>query len=488
MPQTDILIIGSGIAGLSAATKAIDKEVTLLTKKDVRQSNSVLAQGGVAAAISSGDCWEDHFKDTLIAGCGLNNEAAVEVMVKSGPVHLKEWIAKGFPVDRDSHNRLRLGKEGAHGKRRILHAGGDQTGKILVDTMLKNVPKNVHIKENLLVTDLIVQDGRCLGAMTRNEKGEDIPYYASATVLATGGVGGLYETSSNNRTITGDGLAMAYRAGCQLQDLEFIQFHPTLLYVGEEGKGLISEAVRGEGAQLMTASGKKIMEGVHPMKDLAPRDVVARTLFSYILDGESIYLDISMIENFPERFPAITKLCQNHGIDLGVGLIPVAPGAHFHMGGIKTNEDCETTIKHLYAVGEVACQGVHGANRLASNSLLEGIVFGGLLGEQLNGQSAEPLLALPVSKKKTFLKKLPGRSEIQHMMTEKVGIVRHEEQLEEAKAWFESFGIGDKEVDVIGLSTEQLNIWNMLTTGWLITCAALARKDSIGAHYMEDTL
>jgi len=486
VPQTDILIIGSGVAGLAAASKIISKSVTILTKKDARQSNSMLAQGGIAAAMSPGDHWQEHLEDTLVAGCNLNDENAVRMMVQSGPVFLKEWMTKGFPVDRDGFNKIRLGKEGAHRKRRVLHAGGDQTGKIFTETMLKNLAPNVNILENLMAVDLIVEDGECLGAMVKDETGKNIPYFAGTTILATGGIGGLYEANSNNATISGDGIAMAYRAGCQLENLEFVQFHPTLLFTDNQGRGLISEAVRGEGAILVNENGVKIMEGVHPMKDLAPRDVVARALFSHILNGESIFLDISMIDGFEDRFPAITKLCQEFGVDLKSQRIPVAPGAHFHMGGIKTDTASQTNIKHLYAVGEVACQGVHGANRLASNSLLEGLVFGSRLGAYLENKIIDRPAIHEIPTTEAQIADLLNPQEIKHLMTEKVGIVRTGEQLLEAIHWFERYL--NEDVDATALSREQLQVWNMLTAGWLIAKAALDRKESIGAHFMEDSL
>lgn len=470
MPQSDILIIGGGIAGLSVASKITNKKVTIITKKDVRQSNSVLAQGGIAAVMSSQDSWQDHFKDTIKAGCYHNDHQAVELMVKTGPRFLKEWLQAGFAVDRDTNNQIRLGKEGAHQKRRILHAGGDQTGRLFIETMLQNLPTHIQISENSQAEELIVKDGICYGAII-----DGTPHYATYTVLATGGIGGLYKINSNNATLSGDGLAMAYRAGCQLKDLEFVQFHPTLL---AGGKGLISEAVRGEGAILVTQSGRPLMEGVHPLKDLAPRDVVARTLHQC---PEPVYLDISMIENFTDRFPAISKLCQKQGINLDEKRIPVAPGAHFHMGGIQVSEASETSLKNLYAVGEAACIGVHGANRLASNSLLEGLVFGSLLGSALNQKAPQPIKQVPFPLGSTPNKELPEAEEIQQVMTEKAGIVRTKKQLLEAKNWFESYGVATNHVP-----RGQLQIWNMLQAGWLITKSALERTESIGAHYLEE--
>jgi len=485
--KSDVLIIGSGIAGLAVAEKARHaKKVVILTKKGSLDGNSALAQGGVAVAMQAGDHWEAHFRDTMAAGCQMNDSKSVSLLVQKGPVYVKEWMEKGFLFDHDSGGRLLFGKEAAHEHHRILHAGGDRTGLLLMSFMLQEIKEHVKLIENETVIDLLIEQQRCTGVCTRNEAGEITYYHADHVVLATGGVGRLYDLTSNHKSLSGDGLAMAYRAGCDFKDLEFIQFHPTLLWMNGESKGLISEAVRGEGAVLKTAKGKPIMAHEHPLKDLAPRDVVARVMFAYLQKGEDLYLDISMIQQFEARFPFITQLCVKHGISISEGKIPVAPGAHFHMGGVKTSLTGKTTVANLYAVGEVACLGVHGANRLASNSLLEGLVFGSRLGEHLAKQhlvdsiadAAQPLL--PVRKLK-----LPTEAEIQQVMRTQVGIVRKQQSLEAAKSWFESYGVGDLPMKGVQLSEEQLNIWNMLTVGWLITSAALKRTVSIGAHYLQ---
>jgi len=488
VPNVDILIVGSGIAGLAVAEKVMDhKNVVILTKCSTSKNNSMLAQGGIAVALSKEDSWQSHFQDTLTAGCFINNKAAVELLVKNGPKYVTEWTKKGFTFDKDDQGNYLMGKEGAHQRRRILHAGGDQTGSHLISVMLKKIKTKVTIIEHQTVIDLIVKNGTCIGVQIINEKGERINFYANSIVLATGGMGGLYEATSNDDTIIGDGLALAYRAGCKMKDLDFIQFHPTLLFINGESKGLISEAVRGEGAVLVTATGKKIMEDVHHQKDLSPRDIVARAIFFHLQKGEKVYLDISAIDDFYKKFPSITKLCQINNLDLKSGKIPVAPGAHFHMGGIATNLKSETHIKNLYAVGEVSCLGVHGANRLASNSLLEGIVYGGMLGEQLARKKfislniKEPAPKLEQSKTELTL---PTKKEIQNVMMEKVGIIRTEQLLNEAKDWFESYGVNQQHISTTTLSNEQLTLWNMLTVGWLITKAALNRIESIGAHYL----
>jgi len=488
MSKHDVLIVGGGIAGLAVAERVkTDKNVLMLMKNTLNESNSVLAQGGIAVVMSDEDSWEAHFQDTMMAGCGINDEKAVEILVKKGPVYVKEWIKKGFLFDQNREGDALLAKEGAHQRRRILHAGGDQTGLFLTSFMQQQVKEDIEIIESEMVLDLLVENNKCIGVVSKKQNGKVRLRYADAVVLAMGGMGAMYQTTSNNEHISGDGLAMAYRIGCEMRDLEFIQFHPTMLFVKGENKGLISEAVRGEGAVLITTNGERIMENCHELKDLAPRDVVARTIFSYQQKGEDIYLDISMIEHFKDKFPLISTLCKENNIAIEDGRIPVAPGAHFHMGGIKTNLKGETSIQNLYAVGEVACLGVHGANRLASNSLLEGLVFGSLLGEAL-AKEKKVILNVPLShsslRSSSVNLKLPSKEEIGCIMNEKVGIVRQRQSLEEAKLWFESYGVHQLKIQGHMLSREQLDIWNRLTVGWLIATAALERKESIGAHHL----
>lgn len=487
--KADVLIIGSGLAALTAADRlSAERNVTILTKS-LYDSNSLRAQGGIAAVYSEDDNWKLHVQDTMLAGCYHNNEESVEFLVKNGSILIKQLIEAGFEFDKDRAGNIALGQEGAHSKRRILHAGGDATGKALTSYMLNKVKESVTIINQEVAIDLIVENGVCYGVVTLDPIGNAYVTYASDIILATGGCGGLYQFTSNNPHIIGDGIAMAYRAGAELIDLEFVQFHPTLLYVDGEGKGLISEAVRGEGAYLINQDNERLMEAVHPLQDLAPRDIVAREIHRALLSGEKIYLDISMIENFEKRFPTITALCRKHGISLQEKRIPVVPGAHFLMGGVKTNLKGETNIKRLYAVGELASAGIHGANRLASNSLLETIVFGTEVANNIlnkSSQSIELDIAPPKKEYKRYL--LPTEDEIKNVMSTYVGIVRSQETLTKAKRFIESYLPPDRLGDPLMFQAEpqQIKALNMLTTAWLITTSALERTESRGGHYRTD--
>jgi len=495
MPFSDVLIIGSGIAALSAAERlSLDKNVIIITKSNIEASNSMLAQGGVAAVVDKSDCVNDHVSDTITAGCFHNNQEAVKLLVQHGSEHMKNLIKLGMPFDRDRTGRLELGQEGAHNRRRILHAGGDATGKELTTFMLNRVKEKVSIVENEMVLDLQIENGKCVGLITATQSGERKIYSARHVILASGGCGSLFQVSSNNPGIIGDGIAMAYRAGAELTDLEFMQFHPTMLFAGGMGHGLISEAVRGEGAFLVTENGRRIMKGVHDLEDLAPRDVVARAIQKERSKGEEVYLNIGNISNFAKRFPTITSICENAGIDLSEGLLPVAPGAHFLMGGVKTNRYGQTTVPGLYAIGEVACTGVHGANRLASNSLLEGIVFANLLADFILAEK-NCLQPVPVKGSKYLEYKsnrelyLPTKAEIRKIMTTYVGIERSYEGLMKAKKWIEQYV--DKrtlytKIQCEQVTTEQMTVVNMLTNGWLMITSALLRTESRGGHYRND--
>lgn len=487
MPRADVLIIGSGVAALSVAKEIChEKNVMIITKKTGRNNNTYLAQGGIAAAVATYDNASDHYEDTIAAGCGYNNDEAVRYLVEEGSKEIHKLIANGMKFDGDEKGP-HLGKEGAHRKRRILHAGGDATGKNLLEHLIQEVVPYVTVVEREMVLDLIIENNTCRGVLTRDSEGNIHRYYAERIVLATGGVGGVYAFTSNDETITGDGLAIVYRAGGELVDLEFIQFHPTMLYVDGRCCGLVSEAVRGEGAVLLNEKGQRFMLNVHPQHDLAPRDVVARAIHEQLLAGESVHLDISSIQNFEERFPTVSALCKKNGIDVKQNRIPVVPGAHFHMGGVKTNCDGETSISHLYAVGEVACNGVHGANRLASNSLLEGLVFGKRIGKHI--------LAHPVQGREdscerihgiSQVSQLPMKKEIQKYMMTYVGIVRTEKSLLYAKQWLEQYRVQSVQTQYEALTNEDITIMNMLTVCQLITEAALQRKESIGGHYRGD--
>ncbi|TCS83173.1 L-aspartate oxidase [Tepidibacillus fermentans] len=490
--KADVLIIGSGIAGLYAAKLLSNKKkVILITKSNVTHSNSYLAQGGIAASIYEKDHWKNHYLDTLTAGNFHHIEEATELMIKHAPDLIKELIQLGVPFDRQENGSLSLGREGGHHKRRIVHAGGDATGKNVINHLLKSIENEIRIDEQVTAYDLVIFEGHCVGAIAKNRKDETIFYQAQHTIMATGGAGGLYPVTSNSPTITGDGLAMAYRAGAELADLEFMQFHPTVLFYDGKAHGLISEAVRGEGAKLVNQDGISIMEGIHPLKDLAPRDVVARQIYDVMNQGDQVFLDISMIKDFSKRFPSITQICIESGLDLQIQLLPISPAAHFLMGGIKTNSSGETSIPRLYAIGETAFTGVHGSNRLASNSLLEGLFFAKQTAESILLKidiEGEPLFPFPFihESNQQIEISLPSQEEIREIMLKYVGIVRTPEGLTFAKQWFESFLSTINVIKTILLTKDQLTRLNMLTVGWLMITSALERKESRGAHFRTD--
>lgn len=492
---TQVLIIGSGVAALQLAKNLRqDINVTILTKSHVLAGNSALAQGGVAAALAESDDPYKHFKDTITAGNYHNDEEAVLQMTKAAPSLIRELFREGCPFDSDADGNLLLGMEGAHSEKRIVHGGGDATGKRIMDFLYESVKARpgVTIMENMTVFELLVDGKRCFGAKAKHSDGTVYRFYSTHTVLATGGAGQLYSFTPCAETATGDGIALAYRAGAEISDMEFIQFHPTLLYVGGKGRGLVSEAVRGEGAILVTEDGTKIMEGVHPLKDLAPRHVVAQTIYDYLNRGHQVYLDISGIENFEDRFPTISAMCREHNVDLSKGKIPVVPGSHFLMGGVKTDLFGRTNIEGLYAIGEVARTGIHGANRLASNSLLEGLFFGKNLAQLINSscgkQEVIPSFRKPERKVSAVESlRLPDVRKLKETMMARVGIVRTESGLKEQKQWLESFSIEKwLEAELDYLSPGQIEVVFMLITSWLITLSALERTESRGGHFRSD--
>ena len=358
---TDILIIGSGIAALQCA-RSLGPHFTvhIITKSTIYMSSSYRAQGGVAAVTTASDHVQLHINDTLEAGVHHHDTIHVESLIKGGATFIQSLIQEDLHFDKNKDGTIALGLEGNHSRHRILHAGGDQTGKMFVDYLLTQLPPSVTIQQHELAYELLLNtDGACIGLVTLKD-GVRTKYFAHHIVMATGGAGALYPCTSNFRTNTGDGIALAYRIGAAISDMEFMQFHPSLLYVNGEGKGLVSEAVRGEGGIFVTAERKPIMQGIHPLLDLAPRHITAHTLYTRRARGEETFIDISAISNFETHFPTITALCNEHDIDLENGLIPVIPGSHFLMGGIIADDCGRTSIKQLYAIGEVACTGVHG--------------------------------------------------------------------------------------------------------------------------------
>ena len=482
--RTRVLVIGSGIAGLHAAWRAADHgRVLLLTKRSLFDSATAYAQGGIAAALGAGDSPALHRQDTLAAGAALCDAAAVQVLVEEGPARVRELQTAGAHFDLDPEGRLVLGREAAHSQNRIVHAHGDQTGAEVARTLVGRVhdSADVGVLEKARVLELMVHDGACVGVRA-SLAGQATEIIADVTVLATGGCGQIYRYTTNPVVATGDGYAIAHRAGVTLADMEFVQFHPTALDTPENPLALISEAVRGEGAVLVNARGERFMAAEHELAELAPRDVVARAIYRQ-QEHSRVYLDARHIgARFAERFPGILALCLARGIDPRADLVPVTPAAHYMMGGIATDLVGRSSMPRLYAAGEVARTGVHGANRLASNSLLEGLVFAERIAREL--AEAPPLAAEPAPGS-WEVPRLTDRGAaqvaadgIRAIMWRHVGIVRTQNGLREAL---------DRLADVqrrlpTGATEEQ----NMVETARLVATAALARRESRGGHFRAD--
>src|SRR6476660_7550582 len=479
--RTRVLVIGSGVAGLHTAWRASEQaDVLLLTKRSLFDSATAYAQGGIAAALGAGDSPELHRKDTLAAGAALCDAAAVAVLVEEGPARVRELQTAGARFDLGADGKLELGKEAAHSRNRIVHAHGDQTGAEVARTLSARVQESdrVAVFEKTRVLDLIVDRGRCCGVRA-SVAGRAVEILADATVLATGGCGQVYRYTTNPVVATGDGYAIAHRAGVKLADMEFVQFHPTALDTPENPLALISEAVRGEGAVLVNEKGERFMVGVHKLAELAPRDVVARAIFRE-QRRHRVFLDArSLKRTFTKRFPGIYALCAARGIDPRRDLIPVTPAAHYMMGGIVTDLCGRSTLKRLYGVGEVARTGVHGANRLASNSLLEGLVFAERVARDLGNIAAlksEPTPAVwqvPVLTDRGAAQ--VSADAVRALMWEHAGIARTAKGLRFALT---SLGSIEERLPV-GATEEQ----NLVKTSRLIVEAALQRKESRGGHF-----
>ncbi|WP_203361618.1 L-aspartate oxidase [Bacillus sp. REN10] len=491
--QMDVLIIGGGIAALQLARLLHSSlHVSVITKSVIRQSNSYWAQGGIAAVVDRSDHPKLHIEDTITAGRFHHSYREVERLVEEGTAAVQQLIAEGLPVDRDELGHISLGLEGAHRANRIVHAGGDATGRHTIEFLLEQLPKHVQVIEQEMAYELLLSADRsaCVGVKTKRKDGSIQIYRAHHVVLASGGVGAIYPFTTNQKTLTGDGIAMAFRAGAEVADMEFIQFHPTLLYVNGETKGLISEAVRGAGGVLVDHMGHRLMEHVHPLKDLAPRHVTAYEIYKARANGKEVYIDIRSIANFEQQFPTITALCKQHGISIAEGLLPVAPGSHFLMGGICVDTFGRTTLPGLYAIGETASSGVHGANRLASNSLLEGIVFGRRLAKYLNEQ---PYVSNSASvfhyEEQIDQGKIASlsKSELQQRMMDAVGMIRSGEKLQRHLQYLKAIGVNDwmkKGIDV--LSQEEIEKLFLFMNSYLISYPALLREESRGAHIRAD--
>lgn len=492
----DLLVLGSGIAGLRSAVEAAQAgwRVLVATKDLPRESNTEYAQGGIAVALSEGDSPEKHLQDTLAAGDGLCKEEAVRVLVEDGPERVLELIRWGARFDREGE-KLHFTREAAHARSRILHASGDATGAELERALTSKAAQEERI-EVLPYTDgirLLTDDDGCCGAWLLDEReNRPFPVFSRGVVIATGGVGRLFRESTNPAVATGDGIALALHAGIVLADLEFVQFHPTALFLEGAPRFLLSESMRGEGAVLRNADGQRFMDRYHAQAELAPRDVVTRAIIAEIrrTGGRPVTLDLTHLDRrfIQQRFPTIYRTCLQYGLDITRRAIPVFPAAHYVMGGIETDVDGRTSLPHAYAAGEAACTGVHGANRLASNSLLEGLVFGQRAARAAMadaGPAPAPRSLEPLEGGRNVDLEVVNelRRRIAAVMWEGVGILRTAEGVERARLALEGMCTLLRGG---ALHRRILETCNMAVVGDAVAACALRRTESRGAHYRED--
>ncbi|NLW47585.1 MAG: L-aspartate oxidase [Firmicutes bacterium] len=488
------LVIGSGIAGLYTALELSKSgPVILITKSKLSESNTTYAQGGIAAAIGNHDSPELHYQDTIMAGAGLCVSDSVLTLVHEGPNRVKHLIDLGVPFDRSETNQLALTREAAHSRRRILHADGDATGREVTYSLISKVQTaNIRIYEDHFALALIKQQGNCCGVITiHNDQYHS--FLAAAVILCSGGLGQIYGKTTNPKIATGDGITLAYYAGAVLRDLEFIQFHPTALYLPPAPPFLISESVRGEGAILLNHKGVPFMSKYHPLAELAPRDIVARAIFAEIekTGNDCVYLDLARIgvPTIKRRFPNIYNECASYGLDITTEPIPVAPAAHYAMGGVATDLFGRTNIPCLYAAGEVSNTGVHGANRLASNSLLEGLVFGGRIADHLQKLSLtipEPHQEFEICYPKLYTLFESVESDLTklHQITgHHLGIIRDQGGLSEAYDLLDLEPLANPKFQ---LKPDYFELQNMYLIAKLIAKSALVRTESRGGHYRSD--
>ena len=509
MRKFDYIIVGSGLAGLYAAYKASAKgRVAIITKSFLRESNSFNAQGGIAAVTSCDDNPEIHKSDTLIAGRGLCEDRSVEILVNEGPDRIAEIIAAGMEFDTEN-GALALGLEGGHHKRRILHAGGDATGRWITEFAIKKVLErdNIEIFENTLLLDLLTADGECYGVrcwsdneqlLGADKAGGEVLLFASHVFLTSGGASAVYARTTNPQTTIGDGLAIAYKAGCRILDMEFIQFHPSGLYLKDSQRAfLISEAVRGERAHLLDKNGKRFMVPVHELAELAPRDIVARSIFKQMQKDGTSYVTLSLKhldkDMILQRFPGIYAQCKEFGYDL-TQEIPVAPAAHYSVGGVMSNNEGRTDVKRLYVCGEVAATGIMGANRLASNSLIECLVFASRAVEdsvKVGEVKQWPEFGHEYTKDEAnapIYARL--KEQVSEIMNTYAGIIRNEEGLKEGLRRVEELSQIIKKRQAERTSTDREYYLEasrrLLCVARLIMSPALLREESRGGHYRED--
>ncbi len=489
----DFLVIGSGIAGLRAAISLAESgRVIVLTKADPRESNTGYAQGGIAAALGQDDTPELHARDTIAAGDGLCVQEAVEVLVNDGPRYVRELIAWGAAFDRDGSGAPALGREAAHSVRRVLHAR-DATGREIGRLLWQRVALHprVQVFDDALAMSIVVRDGTCRGATFVDRDGHLQEVEADRTLVATGGAGQVFRETTNPAIATGDGIAMAFEAGARVADLEFVQFHPTVLSLEGAPRFLLSEALRGEGARLVNEAGERFVGRYEPAGDLASRDLVARVIVREVRrTGAPVYLTMAHLdpEYVRHRFPTITAACREAGLDLATDRIPVSPAAHYVMGGIEADRYGRTSVPHLFAAGEAACTGVHGANRLASNSLLEGLVFGARAADAMVGASVSPSLfsssqhvVEPASRGD-----VPDGPDVRDLMWRHAGLVRTAGELETAVARLSGWRAGVESARAGTSRREHRRLASLVTVGLLVARAALRREESRGGHFRTD--
>ena len=486
----DYLIIGSGIAALRAAIELSDAgDVVMLTKAGSEAGSTGYAQGGIAAALGPDDTPERHAEDTMSAGAGLCDPAAVRLLTETGPEYVRELAAWGARFERDSSGQLSLAREGAHAVRRVVHAR-DSTGREIARALWQRVAgvPSLRVVEHAEATGALIAGGECVGMRFLDAGGTPSTLMARATLLATGGAGRLFQETTNPDVATGDGIAIAYRAGARVTDLEFVQFHPTALPVGSGRRFLLSEALRGEGARLVNEAGEPFMGRYDAAGDLAARDRVARGIVEeQRRTGAGVYLSLDTLDPafVHDRFPMISRACREVGLDLARDRIPVSPAAHYVMGGVETDLETRTSIPGLFAAGETACTAVHGANRLASNSLLEGLVFGAIAGRAMRARVAaagampdppgETDAAPPVA--------LPAEDVVRDLMWEQVGLMRSRDGLSRALDRFDEWS---RVLPANALDRGTARLSSLVTVGRLVTRAALRREESRGGHYRTD--
>ncbi len=492
--EIDFLVIGGGIAGLTASLELKDFNTAVLYKNGIEDTCTYNAQGGIAGAIAQGDTPEKHMEDTLITGCGLADPEAVEVLVREGVDRIRDLISMGLAFDTE-RNGLHFTREGGHTCRRILHINGDSTGRGIAEFLYGKVAseKKIKILHSHFLVDFIVRENRVVGALIYDENSKRFSVFkAKVFILASGGAGNIFQETTNPAGITGDGIAAAYRCGAVLEDLEFYQFHPTTFYQAGAPRFLISESVRGEGGLLKNLRGERFMQDYHPSGELAPRDIVTRAIIDQMkLTGANcVYLDLREIKcDLKKRFPTIYNFCRYYGVNPKKDMIPVRPAAHYFMGGVRTDLWGRTNIENLLACGEVACTGIHGANRLASNSLLEGLVFGSRAGRkslEMHGMKLPKFKTEYVFPQKAdiLIDREDLKRSIRSLMWRNVGIEREGEHLEKAEArlvdWTR-YAFLKEFSDRTGFET-----LNMLIVSMLITKAASLRKESRGTHFRKD--